>query len=122
MPEVISKHPDVTLAVLRGGGARCGEGAQPTILTACPADRFCSTQTGEICVFGLDEVPRMTQISPAEIVHAISVPGGGAGEGGIVVYNHVHVTEVVLVVSLALLAGLLLGIALTRRYLRREAA
>jgi hypothetical protein len=120
MPEVISKHPDVTIAVLRGAGARCGEGAPQTILTACPADRFCSTPTGEICVFGLDEVPRMTQISPAEIVRAVSVPGKGGQPT--VVEKAAPGADLVLAVSLALLAGLLLGMGLARRYLRRKAA
>lgn len=49
MPEQITKYPDVTLKVLKGAGAVCGEGAPQKILTQCPAERFCSLPTGEIC-------------------------------------------------------------------------
>jgi hypothetical protein len=72
MPEVISKYPDITIKVLQGAGARCGEGAPQRILTRCPQERFCSTPTGEICVYGLDEIPQATQISRQEIIQAIS--------------------------------------------------
>lgn len=36
MPEQISKYPEVTIEVLNGAGARCGEGAEQKILTKCP--------------------------------------------------------------------------------------
>ncbi len=68
MPEQISKYPEVTLKVLKGNGAICGEGADQRILTKCPADRFCSLRAGEICVYGIDEIPQMTQIKTDEIV------------------------------------------------------
>jgi len=64
MPEQISKYPDVTLQVLKGAGAKCGEGAEQKILKQCPAERFCSLPTGEICVYGIDGIANMTQISP----------------------------------------------------------
>lgn len=66
MPEQLTKHPEVTLEVLRSAGARCGEGAPQAILTQCPANRFCKLPGGEMCVYGLDEAPRMTQISAAD--------------------------------------------------------
>jgi hypothetical protein len=66
MPEQLTKHPEVTLQVLRSGGAKCGEGLVPSILTRCPSERFCQLPGGEICVFGLPDAPRMTQISAAE--------------------------------------------------------
>lgn len=66
MPEQLTKHPDVTLQVLRSAGARCGEGEAQQILTACPAERFCKLPGGEICVYGLADAGRMTQISAAE--------------------------------------------------------
>ena len=62
MPEQISKYPDVTLQVLRESGAVCGQGAPQNILKQCPRDRFCSLRTGEICVYGINEIPKMTQI------------------------------------------------------------
>lgn len=66
MPEQLSKHPDVTLQVLRSAGAKCGQGEAQTILTACPPDRFCKLPGGEICVYGLPQATQMTQISSAE--------------------------------------------------------
>jgi hypothetical protein len=66
MPEQLSKHPEVTLQVLKSAGAQCGGGARQEILTACPADRFCKLPGGEICVYGLPQAGQMTQISAAE--------------------------------------------------------
>lgn len=66
MPEQLTKHPDVTLQVLRSGGARCGEGLKQEILTQCPAQRFCKLPGGELCVYGLPEARNMTQITAAE--------------------------------------------------------
>ena len=71
MPEQITKYPDVTLKVLKGAGARCGEGAGQKILKDCPRDRFCSLPTGEICVYGINEIPKMTQISTEEIAEVV---------------------------------------------------
>ena len=62
MPEQISKYPDVTLKVLKEAGARCGEGAKQKILTQCPREQFCALQSGEICVYGIEQIPQMTQI------------------------------------------------------------
>jgi hypothetical protein len=72
MPEQISKYPDVTLQVLKGAGAKCGEGAAQKILTQCPAARFCALPTGEICVYGIDEIPHMTQIDVREIAAVVA--------------------------------------------------
>ena len=72
MPEVISKYPEVTLKILTEAGARCGEGAEQRILTQCPPAQFCALPTGEVCVYGLDGIPRMTQITPREIVRHAS--------------------------------------------------
>ena len=67
MPEQITKYPDVTLQVLREGGARCGEGVEKKILKACPTERFCSLPTGEMCIYGIAEIPRMTQIAVKDL-------------------------------------------------------
>lgn len=72
MPEVISKYPEITLEVLKEAGADCGPEFQPKILTKCPPERFCSLPTGEICVYGVDEISQMTQISPQEVIQAVS--------------------------------------------------
>jgi len=66
MPEQLTKHPAVTLQVLRSSGAKCAEGEAQDILTQCPAERFCKLPGGEICVFGLSDASRMTQITAAE--------------------------------------------------------
>ena len=79
MPEQISKYPEVTLEVLKGAGAVCGEGAPQKILTQCPGEQFCSLPTGEICVYGIDDIPEMTQITSQELAQVVcpSVQQGG---------------------------------------------
>ena len=71
MPEQISKYPDVTLQVLRQSGAVCGQGAPQNILKQCPRERFCSLRTGEICVYDLSEIPKMTQITTQELAKVV---------------------------------------------------
>lgn len=71
MPEQISKYPEVTLKVLKGAGAVCGEGVPQNILTQCPSERFCSLSTGEICVYGIKDIPQMTQITPQELAQVV---------------------------------------------------
>ena len=77
MPEQLTKHPEVTLEVLRSAGAKCGEGAAQTILTKCPADRFCKLPGGEICVFGLADSTRMTQLTGADWQSLAAMHGRG---------------------------------------------
>lgn len=74
MPEQITKYPEVTLRVLKGAGAHCGEGVKQRILTKCPADRFCALPTGEICVYGIDQIPQMTQITLRELGQVVCPP------------------------------------------------
>jgi hypothetical protein len=71
MPEQLSKYPDVTLQILKESGAVCGQGAPQKILKQCPRDRFCSLQTGEICVYGLNDIPNMTQITSQELAQVV---------------------------------------------------
>jgi hypothetical protein len=75
MPEQISKYPDVTLEVLKGAGARCGEGAKQQILTKCPPEQFCALPSGEICVYGIEQIPEMTQIKTDELARIVCPPG-----------------------------------------------
>ena len=79
MPEQISKYPDVTLQVLRESGAVCGQGAPQNILKQCPRDRFCSLRTGEICVYGIGEIPKMTQITTQELAKVVCPQARKAG-------------------------------------------
>lgn len=83
MPEVISKYPDVTLKILKEAGAVCGEGAEQRILTKCPPAQFCALPTGEVCVYGVDGIPRMTQITYQEIVRQASGKEGVARQDSI---------------------------------------
>ena len=71
MPEQISKYPEVTLRVLKGAGARCGEGAKQQILKKCPPKQFCALPTGEICVYGIKDIPQMTQITKQELAQVV---------------------------------------------------
>lgn len=71
MPEIITKYPEIVLQILRESGAECGVAAQK-ILTSCPVERFCSLPTGELCIYGLNEIPKMTQISTAEIIQVVA--------------------------------------------------
>ena len=79
MPEQVTKYPDVTLQVLRESGAVCGQGAPQKILKQCPRDRFCSLRTGEICVYGINEIPKMTQITPQELAKFVCPQAQKAG-------------------------------------------
>src|SRR5688572_3671701 len=93
MPEQISKYPEVTLEVLKGAGARCGEGAPQKILTQCPAERFCALPTGEVCVYGISDIPQMTQIKPQELAQVVSpmAQQGDAASGAISVMEGITV-------------------------------
>ena len=74
MPEQISKYPEVTIKVLKGAGARCGEGVEQKILIQCPPEQFCSLPTGEVCVYGIDQIPLMTQITTQELAQVVCPP------------------------------------------------
>ena len=84
MPEQITKYPEVTLKALEGGGARCGEGVQQKILTRCPQDQFCSLESGEICVYGISQIPQMTQITRQELAQVVC-PRTSLSEPGVLV-------------------------------------
>jgi hypothetical protein len=75
MPEQITKYPEVTLKVLKESGARCGEGTKQKILTHCPPEQFCALPSGEICVYGIEQIPEMTQIKSEELARIVCSPG-----------------------------------------------
>jgi hypothetical protein len=66
MPEQLTKHPEVTLQVLRSAGAQCDAGVAPKILVKCPPARFCKLPGGEICIYGLQDAPQMTQLTRSD--------------------------------------------------------
>lgn len=118
MPEQLTKHPDVTLQVLRSGGAQCGAGQPQEILKACPAERFCKLPGGEICVYGLGEMGRMTQISAAEWKSALAAlpsgtPASGATPGA-------AAAEGVPMIGAGFIAGAALALAVTGILRRRR--
>src|SRR5688500_17097990 len=67
MPELLTKHPDTVIKVLKSEGAQCGTGAKPKILTKCPPDKFCTLAGGELCVYGSNELGQMTQLAPTDL-------------------------------------------------------
>ena len=79
MPEQISKYPEVTIQVLKEGGARCGPGVEKQILKQCPSERFCAFPSGEICVYGIAQIPQMTQIKTAELAKVVCPPAQRSG-------------------------------------------
>jgi len=85
MPELLTKHPDVALQVLKSQGAQCGAGIKPKILTSCPQEKFCTLQGGELCIYGPQELGLMSQLTRAEVCgHAspkAAVSPAGAGVG-----------------------------------------
>lgn len=116
MPEQLTKHPEVTLQVLRSSGAKCAEGAKQEILTQCPAQRFCKLPGGELCVFGLSDASKMTQITAAEwkaLVQSLPVtPATKTSDAG--------GAEVLLSGGSGLLAGAVIAVAVTRFWRRRH--
>lgn len=66
MPEIISKHPEIVLQVLKSAGIACGTDTQPKILTHCPKQNFCTLPSGELCVYGINDLPQMTQLSASD--------------------------------------------------------
>ena len=109
MPEQLTKHPEVTLKVLRSAGAKCSEGAKQEILTQCPAERFCKLPGGEICVFGLSDASKMTQITAAEwkdLVQSLPAARSSSSDSG--------GTEVLLSTGSGLLAAAVIALAVTR--------
>ena len=113
MPEQLTKHPEVTLTVLRSSGAKCAEGARQEILTQCPAQRFCKLPGGEICVFGLPEASKMTQITSAEwksLAQSLPAAPVKSSESGATVLSS----------GGGLLAGAALALALSRFWRQRR--
>lgn len=116
MPEQLSKHPEVTLQVLRSAGARCGEGAAQDILTACPPARFCKLPDGEICVYGLPEARQMTQLSAADWQAVLPPPTPPPAASPMA---PTIVVVLLLALVLAFAAGAATGARKTRQALRR---
>src|SRR5688572_30103478 len=114
MPEQLTKHPEVTLKVLRSAGAKCAEGAKQEILTQCPAERFCRLRGGEICVFGLSDASKMTQITAADWKALVqSLPAARIS------LSDPDGAEVLLSTGSSLLAAVVMGLVVTRFWRQR---
>ena len=72
MPEILTKNPELVLHLLNEVGAKCGKDEKPLILTKCPPESFCSLSGGELCVYGLNNVSSMTQISAHDLHHTFN--------------------------------------------------
>lgn len=103
MPEQLTKHPQVTLQVLRSAQAQCGEGASQDILRTCPAERFCKLPGGEICVYGVADAPQMTQFTAADWRQLVPLAAVGAAPAP---------QPLVAPPVLFAVAGLLIGVAI----------
>ena len=108
MPEIISKYPDIVLQILKEAGVDCGVGAPQQILVNCPAEKFCSLPTGEFCVYGLNDVPKMTQISGTELANAAA--------GAKIPFLTIEATILVLI---AFIAGIVIGILIFKKLKKR---
>ena len=62
MPELLTKHPEIALQVLKSADIQCGKGKPQKILTTCPQNQFCSLPGGELCIYGTNDLPAMKQI------------------------------------------------------------
>ncbi len=111
MPEQITKYPEVTIQVLREGGARCGPGVKKQILTQCPSERFCSLPSGEMCIYGLDQIPQMTQVTPQELARVVCPPAKRAEDGA---------PPLALAGADGLLAAFIVGLLVNRVWQRRK--
>jgi len=108
MPEQLTKHPEVTLQVLRSAGAKCAEGVKQEILTHCPAGRFCKLPGGELCIFGLADASNMTQITAAEWRALVqSLPGAST-------WSSTSEGTAVMFAGGGVVAGALIAVAVTR--------
>ncbi len=72
MPEMLTRFPESAFASLKSAGAQCGTGMKQQILTSCPPEHFCALPHGEICVYGIKDITKMTQMGPGDLADLIS--------------------------------------------------
>lgn len=100
MPEMLTKYPDVAIQILKDNGAKCGTGEHQQILTTCPKDRFCSLNSGEICVYGVGNMKTMTQLSTNDFVEMTT--------GAPSILSSTNLMLLLMIFGLGLLAGTML--------------
>lgn len=100
MPEIVTKYPDVMIKILKDAHGKCAEGKTPQILKTCPPDQFCALPTGEICVYGLNNISAMTQVNSAEWVETVTqIPG---------IFSLYNLLILIMVFGLGLIVGAIL--------------
>lgn len=67
MPEIVTKYPEIVLKLLKEANIKCDTGEKQKILTTCSPDKFCSLPTGELCIYGIKDVSKMTQMNVFEL-------------------------------------------------------
>lgn len=107
MPEQLTRHPEVTLEVLKSGPAACGSGAPQEILRTCPPARFCKLPGGELCIYGLPEAGSMTQVTAADW-QALA----GVARPAVQASSAADAATALAPVALGLVAGLVIGAGL----------
>lgn len=75
MPELITEHPIALRHKLEAAGGRCGEEAEPEVLVDCPPEQFCSLPEGEVCIYGIEEIPDMA-VTELELIREAACPPG----------------------------------------------
>ncbi|KTD18762.1 Uncharacterised protein [Legionella lansingensis] len=70
MPEIVTKHPEIVLGLLKQANIKCGVGEKQNILKTCPPDKFCSLPKGELCIYGIKDISQMTQISSFSLLRS----------------------------------------------------
>lgn len=73
MPEIVTAHPEALLTLLKTANIPCGEGKKQNILTNCPKEQFCPLPKGEVCVYGIKDIPNMTQIQVLDVFQVSSL-------------------------------------------------
>lgn len=103
MPEILTKYPESALAVLKSAGAKCGIGIKQQILTNCPPEQFCHLPQGEVCVYGIKDITKMTQLNSSDLADFISnVPS---------IYSNFNI----ILLMISCLFGLFIGMLLKRK-------
>lgn len=98
MPEMLTKHPEIALKILKDAKIRCGMGDKQQILVTCPKEDFCALPTGELCIYGVKDVGKMTQISPIDVMLSSSA-----------------IVPLLSLMVMVLLLGVMLGLRLSKK-------
>lgn len=68
MPEMLTKYPQIALSLLKEANIPCGTAASAKYLKTCPKENLCTFPTGEMCIYGINEMPSMMQIHTLDIL------------------------------------------------------